>query len=194
MKNIIHKPVVLVLNKNWQAIAITTPAQAFSQMASGVATGLDIKSDEWMEPVHWKEWSALKVRSSDLSIGVPSGKLRVPMVIALCKYSLVPIYRPKLSSKNIWLRDGSICQYSGRVLKADEGNIDHVLPVSRGGSNSWENCVLSCKKINEKKADRTPIEAGLQLIRKPRKPKTVPMTMMLKNVYEFEEWNYFLSA
>jgi len=160
--------VVLVLNKNWQAIAITTPAQAFSQMASGVATGLDIKSDEWMEPVHWKEWSALKVRSSDLSIGVPSGKLRVPMVIALCKYSLVPIYRPKLSSKNIWLRDGSICQYSGRVLKADEGNID--------------------------KADRTPIEAGLQLIRKPRKPKTVPMTMMLKNVYEFEEWNYFLSA
>lgn len=192
MKDVIHKNVVLVLNRNWQAIAITTPAQAFSQMATDAATGLDIHSTEWMVPVTWHEWKDLAVRDGDLSIGVTDGVVRAPTVIVLCRYSKVPFHRPKLNSRNLWLRDGGVCQYSGRKLAPGEGNIDHVIPVSRGGENSWENCVLSCRAVNEKKADKTPQEAGLRLLRKPVQPRSVPITSTLKNVHELSEWDHFL--
>jgi len=192
MKNIIHKNVVLVLNRNWQAIAITTPAQAYAQMATDAAAGLDIQSSDWMMPVKWDEWRELAVRDGDLSVGVANGRIRVPTVLVLCRYSKVPVHRPKLNSSNIWLRDAGVCQYSGKSLRPNEGNIDHVIPVSKGGSNSWENCVLSCKKLNQKKADRTPNEAGLRLIRKPLEPRSVPITVTLKNVYEMKDWGHFL--
>lgn len=192
MKNVIHKNVVLVLNRNWQAISITTPAQAFAQMATDAATGLDIQSRDWMVPAKWSEWRSLEVREDDLSVGVANGRIRVPSVIVLCRYSRVPIHRPKLNSRNIWLRDRGRCQYTGRSLSLSEGNIDHIIPVSRGGKNSWENCVLSCRKVNQKKADRTPKEAGLQLIRRPFEPQAVPITAVLKNTYEQEDWSHFL--
>lgn len=194
MKDILHKNVVLVLNRNWQAIAITTPAQAFGQMATDSATGLDIQSSDWMVPVKWDEWRELDVRDEDLSVGVANGRVRVPTVLVLCRYDKVPIHRPKLNSRNIWLRDGGVCQYSGRQLRPSEGNIDHVIPLSRGGPNSWENCVLSCKQLNQKKADRTPNEAGMKLIRKPFMPKAVPITATLKNVHNMEDWNHFLMS
>lgn len=192
MKDLLRKNVVLVLNRNWQAIAITTPAQAFGQMASDSATGLDIHSKEWMMPVKWEEWKTLKVRESDLSIGVTNGKIRVPTVLVLCTYDKVPIYRPKLNSRNIWIRDGGVCQYTGKMLKPNEGNIDHVIPLSRGGPNSWENCVLSCRKINQQKADKTPREAGMKLIRQPFQPKAIPVTATLKNMHAMDDWRPFL--
>ena len=194
MKDILHKNVVLVLNRNWQAIAITTPAQAFGQMATDAATGLDIQSSDLMVPVKWDQWRELEVRDEDLSIGVAHGRVRVPTVLVLCRYNKVPIHRPKLNSRNIWLRDGGVCQYSGRPLRPSEGNIDHVIPLSRGGSNSWENCVLSCRQVNQKKADKTPVEAGLKLIRKPFQPRAVPVTATLKNVHGLEEWDHFLMS
>ena len=192
MKDILHKNVVLVLNRNWQAIAVSTPVQAFGQMATDSATGLDIQSSDWMVPVKWDEWKTLDVRKEDLSIGVANGRIRVPTVLVLCRYNKVPIHRPKLNSKNIWLRDGGVCQYSGKSLRPSEGNIDHVIPLSRGGTNSWENCVLSCRKVNQKKANKTPNEAGLSLIRKPFQPRAVPVTATLKNIHGLKEWSHFL--
>ncbi len=194
MKDILHKNVVLVLNKNWQAISITTPAQAFGQMATDAATGLDIQSSDWMVPVKWDEWRVLDVRDEDLSVGVANGRVRVPTVLVLCRYNKVPIHRPKLNSRNIWLRDGGVCQYSGKSLRPSEGNIDHVIPLSRGGANIWENCVLSCRQVNQKKADKTPNEAGLRLIRKPFQPRAVPITATLKNVHGLKEWSHFLMS
>jgi len=193
MKDILHKNVVLVLNRNWQAIATTTPAQAFGQMATDAATGLDIQSQDWMVPVKWEAWRDLSVREDDLSIGTASGEIRVPTVLVLCRYSRVPIHRPKLNSRNIWLRDDAVCQYTGRRLNRSEGNIDHVIPLSRGGANSWENCVLSCRSVNQKKADKTPQEAGLKLIRPPVEPRPVPITAILHNFHGVEDWKPFLS-
>lgn len=193
MNDILHKNVVLVLNRNWQAIDTTTPAQAFGQMATDAATGLDIQSNEWMMPVKWEAWRDLPVREDDLYVGTANGRIRVPTVLVLCRYNRVPIHRPKLNSRNIWLRDDAVCQYTGRRLNKGEGNIDHVIPLSRGGANSWENCVLSCRSVNQKKADKTPQEAGLKLIRPPFEPKPVPITAVLKNHHRVEDWEPFLS-
>jgi len=189
---ILHKNTVLVLNRNWQAISITTPAQAYGQMATDAATGLDIQHHDWMVPVAWNTWLTLPVREEDMSIGTINGLVRAPTVIVLSRYADVPIHRPKLSARNIWMRDDGMCQYTGRSLSRGEGNIDHILPVSRGGDTSWENCVLACRKINTRKADRTPSEAGLRLIRIPEKPRSVPITLTLENYHDIPDWNVFL--
>ena len=188
----LHKNTVLVLNRNWQAISVTTPAQAYGQMATDAATGLDIQHNDWMVPVNWATWLTLPVRENDMSIGTVNGPVRAPTVIVLSRYAEVPIYRPRFSARNVWLRDGGRCQYTGRQLTRGEGNIDHVIPISRGGSTSWENCVLACRKVNTRKADRTPNEAGLTLMREPISPRAVPITLTLENIHDIDDWNAFL--
>jgi len=192
MSQIIDKKVVLVLNRNWQAINITSPAMAFCQMITDVATGLDVDGEHHMVPVKWEDWIGLEVRDEDNSIGTVDGRIRVPTVIVLARFDKVPMKRPKFSARNLWERDGGRCQYTGRRLTPGEGNIDHVVPRSRGGDTSWENCVLADRKINSRKGDRTPEEAGLKLTRTPVAPRDLPVTCFLKNREDIPEWDVFL--
>jgi 5-methylcytosine-specific restriction endonuclease McrA len=192
MDDVLHKNIVLVLNRNWQAINVTSPANAFCQMSTDSATGLDILGHDHMLPVTWDTWLALPVRPEDHSIGTARGAIRVPTVIVLARFDRVPIARPKLTARNIWQRDGGLCQYTGRPLTPSEGNIDHIIPRSRGGETSWENCVLACRKVNSRKGDRTPEEAGLRLLRQPAAPRALPVTMTLRNTHDLAVWDIFL--
>jgi 5-methylcytosine-specific restriction endonuclease McrA len=186
----IHKTTVLVLNRNWQAIHTKSPAEAFGMLATGTATALDIREDGSMTPVRWNEWLSLPVRDRDLSVGTVRGPIRSPTVIVLARYSKVPKKRPKFGVRGVWERDGGTCQYTGRKLKPGEGNIDHVVPRSRGGSSTWENCVLADKKVNSAKGNKTPEEVGLRLIRKPHEPKEAPVNP--KNFSQIPDWELFL--
>ena len=190
--NTLHKNIVLVLNRNWQAINTITPAEAFCQMSTDVATGLDIDSKEFMLPTKWADWLKLPVRDSDNGIGTAKGEIRVPTVIVLANFARVPMKRPKFSARGLYVRDGGRCQYTGRELQPGEGNIDHVMPRSRGGDTSWENCVLAARDVNSKKADKTPKEAGLRLKRQPAEPREVPVTAMLRNLHGITDWDVFL--
>jgi 5-methylcytosine-specific restriction endonuclease McrA len=190
--SILNQNIVLVLNRNWQAINIKTPADIFCQMATDVATALDIKGSDWMVPTKWEDWMKLPIREGDLSIGTAHGPIRVPTVVVLARFSRVPMKRPKFNARNLWARDGGRCQYTGRELRPGEGNIDHVIPRSRGGKTSWENCVLSAREVNNRKANRTPEEAGLVLKKLPSAPPELPVTMLLKNVHEIPDWEPFL--
>jgi len=192
MHSVLEKNVVLVLNRNWQAVNTTTPAHAFCQMSAGNAMGLDMDEGQRMCPVAWEDWVKLPVRSSDWSIGVVRGDLRVPRVILAIRYDKMPMRHPKFSYQAIRERDGGRCQYTGKRLARDEGNIDHVVPRSKGGKTSWSNCVLSCKRVNNRKGDRTPTEAGLHLLKNPEPPRVLPMTLFLKNTHGIPEWEPFL--
>ena len=192
MSEILHKNVVLVLNRNWQAINTTTPAQAFCSMASDTATGLDVQGREHIVPIRWEQWLDLPVREGDFGVRTVGAVVRVPTLVVLAKYAKVPVRRPGFSLRAIRERDGHRCQYTGRLLEADEGSIDHVLPRSRGGPTSWTNCVLACKRVNGRKGDRTPAEAGLRLLRRPEAPRAVPATMLLRNLHGIEDWDVFL--
>lgn len=190
--SVLHKNIVLVLNRNWQAINIKTPAEVFCQMATDVATALDIQGSDWMVPTKWEDWKELPIRDEDFSIGTPHGEIRVPTVVVLSRFSKVPMKRPKFNARNLWVRDGGRCQYTGRELKPGEGNIDHVVPRSRGGATSWDNCVLAARDVNSRKANRTPEEAGMKLLATPREPREVPVTALLKNVHDIPDWEPFL--
>ena len=192
MSDILNKTIVLVLNRNWQAINIRTPADAFCQMATNVATALEIEGENHIRPVMWEEWITLPVRDGDQAVQTVRGEIRVPTVIVALNYAKVPRKRPKLSAGTIRERDGNRCQYTGRLLKPDEGNLDHVVPRSRGGADTWENLVWSSKAVNTRKGNRLPHEAGLKLLATPRAPKELPVTVHLRNTHDIAEWRLFL--
>lgn len=190
----LNKDIVLVLNKNWQAINICTPADALSMMYSNTATGLNIKGKDDMVPLEWKNWIELKCSEEDNYVQTIQGNIKIPKIIILCRYDKVPKKRPKITRKGIWIRDEGVCQYTGKKVKSNEGNIDHVIPRSRGGKTNWTNCVLAHKKVNAKKADKTPEEAGLKLIRQPYIPKELPVSFYITNKYDIQEWRIFLNS
>jgi len=192
MSNILNKTIVLVLNRNWQAIHVRTPQEAFCMMATNVATALEIDRDDHIRPVTWDEWIALPVRPQDNAVQTVRGPVRVPTVIVAVNYAKVPKKRPKLCAKTIRERDGNRCQYTGEVLKPEEGSLDHVLPRSRGGKDEWGNLVWSNKTVNAKKGNRLPHEAGLKLLTVPRAPKELPVTALIRNPHGVAEWKLFL--
>ena len=193
MSNVLTKTTVLVLNRNWQAINIRTPQEAFCMMATNVATGLEIEGEDHIRPVTWDKWITLPIREQDEAVRTVRGQIRVPTVIVAVNYAKVPKKRPKLCARTIRERDGNRCQYTGRVLRPDEGSLDHVVPRSRGGKDVWENLVWSAKEVNQKKADRLPHEAGLKLLSTPRAPKQMPVSAFIRNTAEVEDWKLFLS-
>src|SRR4026209_965966 len=139
MSHILNKAVVLVLNRNWQAINIRTPADACCQMATNVATALEIDGQNHIRPLTWGEWITLPIRDCDNAVHTVGGAIRVPTVIVAVNYARVPKKRPKLCAKAIRERDGNPCQYTCVLLHPDEGSLDHVVPRSRGGGDTWEN-------------------------------------------------------
>jgi len=190
--SVLDKATVLVLNRSWQAINIRTPEQAFCQMATDVATALHIDGEE-MFPVKWEDWLKLPVREGDNSVKTTHGLVRVPTVIVLANYSKVPTKRPTFSKKAVAERDGHRDQYTGELIEdLDDANLDHVLPRSRGGETTWTNIVLVKKSTNSKKANKTPQEAGLRLIKTPTAPKEVPVTAYLRNQSRIKDWDHFL--
>src|SRR6516164_7110332 len=192
MTDILNKSIVLVLNRNWQAINVRTPQEAFCMMATNVATGLEIEGEDYIRPVTWEEWITLPIREQDEAVNTVRGQIRVPTVIVAVNYAKVPKKRPKLCARTIRERDGNRCQYTGRMLRPDEGSLDHVVPRSRGGKDAWENLVWSAKEVNQRKADRLPHEAGLKLLSVPRAPKEGPVSATIRNAHEIPEWKLFV--
>lgn len=161
-------------------------------MAATVATGLDIEGENHIRPVPWDEWIVLPTRAQDNTVHTVRGQIRVPTVIVAVNFAKVPKKRPKLCAKSIRERDGNRCQYSGKLLKPEEGSLDHVLPRSRGGKDSWENLVWSSKDVNTRKGNRLPHEAGLTLLSVPCAPKELPATVLIRNPHGVAEWKLFL--
>ena len=92
----------------------------------------------------------------------------IPTVIRLRRYVRIPYKEIPLTRRNLMYRDHYRCQYCN--AKTIDLTIDHVIPRSRGGSDTWENVVACCQKCNVKKGDRTPKEAHMHLIKAPRTP------------------------
>ena len=198
MSDVLNKNIVLVLNRNWQAINIRTPQEAFCQMATNVATALDIELGdgaraEALRPVTWDEWITLPIRHGDNAVRTVRGAIRVPTVIVAVNFARVPKKRPKLCASAIRERDANRCQYTGRRLRPEEGSLDHVVPRSRGGADTWENLVWSSREVNTRKGNRLPHEAGLRLLKAPRAPKELPVSALLRNAHGVAEWKLFLN-
>uniref|UniRef100_A0A6M3JS80 Putative homing endonuclease n=1 Tax=viral metagenome TaxID=1070528 RepID=A0A6M3JS80_9ZZZZ len=105
-------------------------------------------------------------------------KIAIPLILRLLKL-VRTLYKTKVpfSKANVIARDNFSCVYCGK--KRGNFNIDHLVPKSRGGKSTWENCVSSCKKCNSKKSNRLPSEAGMFLKKRPYQP-TIHEFLQLK--------------
>ena len=97
-------------------------------------------------------------------------KFECPSIIKLAFFVRVPFKKIILSRKNILRRDGHRCQYCGTSQNL---TVDHVVPKSKGGEDSWDNLVTACIKCNNKKGNRTPEEAKMKLFTKPKRPSHI---------------------
>ena len=100
----------------------------------------------------------------------PSTQMPWPSIVRLKQYARVPYKQVMLSRQNVIRRDHNTCQYCGATSNL---TIDHVLPKSRGGGDSWTNLVAACVSCNNRKGDRTPDEADMELAREPFRPSYV---------------------
>lgn len=157
---------------------------------------------EPLKVVHWRKaitlWCQGKVEVIsvyDREVRSVSISFKLPSVIRLLRYIKIKRrfdYVP-FSRANIYARDDHTCQYCGDTFPLGDLTFDHVLPVTQGGRKDWENIVTSCIDCNRKKGGRTPAEAGLRVIRTPKRPTRAPavrITVGLRNAPE--SWRDYL--
>jgi len=183
----------LVLNRNWQAVNVCTVARAFALLCCGHANVVVEKGDNEFATFTLNDWAEFS-RSYDGHDVVHSARLkfRVPRVILLLFFDKLVGKDVKFTRHNIFERDGHCCQYCGKKFDKRELNLDHVIPRDMGGSTTWENIVCACIPCNTAKANRTPMQAGLKLIKKPKRPKWRPMMKLSMSDVYHQDWRHFL--
>ena len=180
---------VLVLNRSFFPINVTSVRRAFCLLYQGVARAVDSN----YETFDFRSWSELSVSVNDETVGLVDRVIRVPRVILLVTYDRLPKREVRFSRLNIYARDKQRCQYCGRRLAKSELNLDHVIPRSRGGRTTWENVVCCCVTCNRIKGGRLPQEVGLKLLTVPRKPQWTPLVHSSIRQIRYKEWLPFLS-
>ena len=179
---------VLVLNKSFLPVHITTVRRAFCLMCAGIAKAVNAQ----YQTFDFESWRQLSIEMNDETIGLVNRAIRVPRVILLIAYDRVPKRRIRFSRYNIFARDRNTCQYCGRIFSRSELNLDHVIPRAQGGTSIWENVVCSCHECNRQKGGKTPEQARMRLIAQPRKPAWIPpLNVPVREVIR-KEWVPFL--
>ena len=121
--------------------------------------------------------------------------IKAPAVIRLLSY--VALKRKKqlirFSRLNVFIRDQHTCQYCDRKFQKNHLTLDHVVPVVQGGGKSWDNIVTACKPCNQRKGGRTPTQANMQLVKKPKRPLWLPgLGLQLGASLTPESWRIYL--
>lgn len=201
---------VLVLNKTWTAIGVTSVCKAITLLFNNYEDGEPKAKIITPPPIgeyeiwSWQDWSRLRPKDGEDAILSPSDSYKVPEVILLTRYDSIPKQKVSFCRRAIWKRDFYTCQYCGRKPNQDECTIDHIIPRSQGGETSWTNCVLACYKCNSQKADRRPEEAfktkdkakiwigssPMKLLKKPDKPS---YSIFKDRVKVLDTWKHWIS-
>ncbi len=147
----LNSPSVLVLNASFEPLHVCSIKRAVTLLMHEIAE---------------------RIEDGTRMLHSPSTSIPVPSVIRLKRYvKRPPRFHIAFNRRNVFRRDNHACQYCGH--HGGDLTLDHVVPRSRGGKNSWENIVTACRECNSKKRDRTPEEAKMRLLRQPYAPRFV---------------------
>ncbi|RLV08111.1 HNH endonuclease [Streptomyces griseocarneus] len=161
----------LVLNASFEPLATVSRRRAVVLVLQGKA-------------VVEQERPGLRLRGSQVDVPVPQ-------VIRLRRYVRVPFRRQApWSRRGVLVRDRHRCAYCGRRATT----VDHVVPRSRGGEDSWLNTVAACAEDNHRKADRTPEQAGMPLLTAPFEPTPSDALLLAMRAYGREPLPEWLAA
>ena len=182
-----------MLNRLWQAINVCTAERAMALLYTGHAQVV-CEGEGGYDTFSFPEWCDFSERFAESGdvVQTISLKIRVPRIILLLFFDRMPNKEVKFTRQNVFERDKNICQYCGKKFDRKDLNIDHVVPRQRGGLTTWTNVVCSCVDCNRRKGGRTPEEARMHLVRKPKKPRWRPFVeiQFIKTVDH--SWRHFL--
>ncbi len=181
---------VLVLNRSYLPIHVTSVRRAFSLLYQGIARAVDAQ----YQTFDFEEWAGLAVARDAEAIGTSAGPVRVPRVIVLVAFDRLPKRHVRFSRINLMARDNFQCQYCGVKPSRAELNLDHVVPRALGGRSTWENVVTSCIECNRRKGGRTPKQAGVRLRKRPERPRWTPLMNLMLSSVRYDEWKPFLNV
>lgn len=181
---------VLVLNRYFVPITITSVRRAFVMLYGGIAKAVDTEYntfdfDSWLQISEFKD--------NDDVIRTVSTVIKTPRVIILVRYEGMIRKEAKFNRLNIFRRDAGTCQYCCKQFSRSELTIDHVVPRSQGGRSVWDNVVCCCIDCNRKKGGRTPSQARMKLKTIPKKPLWDPFSNIYIKAVRYKEWEPFLN-
>lgn len=179
---------VLVLNKVYVAINIVKWRKALSLIVQDAARPMD--NDCIPHDLNsWFEYS--QKTNSHAVINTVSRKIAIPEIIILKEYDRLPQREIKYSRHTLFQRDNFKCGYCGDKFAIEELTVDHILPRCQGGKTTWLNTTTACFDCNSEKADRTPEQAGMKLLRKPKKPMWVSPFNSVTRETILDSWEKF---
>lgn len=161
---------VLVLNRNFYAIQITSWQRAFSLVYTDHARVVDTAYRTYSFE-DWKEVSGILEDHPAGFVHTPEFRIAIPEVITLRLYDKLPRVDVKFTRRNIYEHYRYRCCYCGKKFSSSELNLEHVIPRSKGGKSTWNNVVTSCIACNLRKGNKSVRAAGMRLLIKPTKPQ-----------------------
>lgn len=188
---------MLVLNKHYLPIRIVNVKRAFSLLFRELVEVIQIHDGRYLS-YDFESWVEISELHKEFEphehdwIRTVRFDIAVPRIVRLLIYDRLPRQDVKFNRRNIFARDNNSCQYCGKKFSTTELSLDHVVPRSRDGGNSWDNIVCCCMKCNVRKGGRTPPEAGMKLIRKPVKPRVSPVIGIKLSDHRYRSWKQFL--
>ena len=187
----------LVLNRLWQPVNVVGIERAFSLLSLDHAQVIFAEDESFrvFSSSSWFEFcrDVNSVKGARI-IHTVNQSVIVPSVLLLRGYDRILLQEMKFNRQNLFERDDFRCQYCGKTFSPKELNMDHVLPRDRGGGTSWENVVTSCIRCNSRKSNRLPREAGMRLLKEPKRPARRPFVSSLYGKPVEKTWEHFLQA
>ena len=154
---------VLVLNKHYMAVRVVSVRRAFSLLFREIAEVISCDEGNYYNYDFntWQQISELRQQFGDDEddwVSTVNFDIAVPRIIRLLFYDRLPRQIVKFNRRNIYARDKNRCQYCGKKFPTSELSLDHVVPRTMGGANSWDNLVCACTRCNSRKGGQTPVQ------------------------------------
>ena len=160
----------LILNATYEPLSVVSSRRAVVLVIRGKAVVLERRPEEWASE---------------------SAMFPVPSVVKLCSYVKVPYQRTvPVTRRAVFGRDDHTCQY----CRGPAESIDHVIPRSRGGQNTWDNVVAACRRCNVRKGSKLPSETDLVLLKRPEAPQRYGWIYANAGYRMDPVWNRYLLA
>lgn len=165
----LQKSKVLVLNTSYEPLRICDAKNAMLLLFGGKAVAISSYPDKYIRTI--------------------SSSFPLPSIVRLTAFVRIQYRKTLLNRKNLLRRDGFMCQYCGRTDLPL--TIDHMVPKSRGGEESWDNLITACTRCNIQKGNRTPVEAGMLALSKPTRPSHI-MLIRQNHTPVADDWKPYL--
>ncbi len=200
---------VLVLNSLWQVIGTVTPKQAIVSLNSsidGISTAAkainisykinedgspNLNEAEEIRDLNFEEWLQVPIRKG-LDEVIHSAKLsiRCPTVIVTTNYSKMPMRKHRASKSVLYELQKGICGLTNKKISMKQANLEHKIPKSHGGKETFENLMVVDKEINSKRGNKPYEQLGLKPLFHHREPKPIPASYTIKEI-KHPDWKFF---